>query len=67
MAMRETNIMHMNMTLTRLLNSIFGQKNHIELLEGGNGKEIQLEEDVNNKDGKKKKKKNKNTKETMAT
>jgi hypothetical protein len=27
--------MHMNVTLTRLLNSIFGQKSHLELLEGG--------------------------------
>lgn len=66
LAMRETNIMHMNMTLTRLLNCIFGQKQHLENLEGGVLKESQMEEDVNNKDGKKKKKKNKNAKESLA-
>jgi hypothetical protein len=66
MAMRETNIMHMNMMLTRLLNCIFGQKSHLEILEGGVFKENQMDEDANNKDGKKKKKKNKNSKESLA-
>jgi hypothetical protein len=66
MAMRETNIMHMNMVLTRLLNCIFGQKSHLEILEGGVFKENQMDEDANNKDGKKKKKKNKNSKESLA-
>ncbi len=65
MAMRETNIMHMNSTLTRLLNCVFGQKSHIEMLEGGNLKENQLQDDQNNKQAKKKKKKNKNTKEAF--
>ncbi len=57
--------MHMNLTLTRLLNCVFGQKSHIEMLEGGNLKENQLEDDQNNKEGKKKKKKNKNSKEAF--
>jgi chorismate-pyruvate lyase len=53
--------MHMSLTLTKLLNSIFGQKAHIDLLEDGNLKEDQMEEDLTgNKEGKKKKKKNKN-------
>jgi hypothetical protein len=55
------------MTLTRLLNCIFGQKHHLENLEGGALKENHMEEDANNKDGKKKKKKNKNNKEILAT
>lgn len=50
----------MNLTLTRLLNCIFGQKAHLEVLEGGVVKENITEEDPNNKEGKKKKKKNKN-------
>jgi hypothetical protein len=55
----------MNLTLTRLLNCIFGQKSHLELFEGGNMKENQHEEDQTSKEGKKKKKKNKNTRETL--
>jgi len=35
MTMRETSIMHMNVTLAHVLNCVFGLKTHIELLEGG--------------------------------
>ena len=69
MALRETNVMHLGLAITNLLNSIFGRAAHINLLEQGEKVDLNVTPDsqnyVGDKDGgsmqvkKKKKKKNK--------
>jgi hypothetical protein len=69
MALRETNVMHLGLAITNLLNGVFGRGAHINLLEQGEKVDLNVTPDSQNyigdKDGgsmqvkKKKKKKNK--------